>query len=65
MASWQVYTDRVIERGRKVAAQVVDGGVDGGYSLVFLQILVCSLHQQLTQLACCITRHRLLKALTY
>ena len=40
----KVCTYRVIEWGRKVAAQVVDGGVDGGFSLVFLQILVCSLH---------------------
>jgi hypothetical protein len=42
-------TDHVLERSRQTVADFVDGGVDGGFRLVVLQVGVHRLHDQLTQ----------------
>jgi hypothetical protein len=42
-------THQGLERSRQAVADFVDGGVDGGFRLVVLQVGVHRLHDQLTQ----------------
>ena len=43
-------THGVFQCVRQVVAQFVDGSIDGGFSVVVLQVLVYRLDQELTQL---------------